>query len=118
MERNLSNLFKVLCIPQVVKIQGIGTAGNIFWILFRNFACMKEKEQIVYVEFYLAGDKIFSCQKAWLPKQKDIDLKRADLADLNGVETSLITTSEVITEYPVSKTILSELLEGTGVCTN
>ncbi len=116
MERNLSNLFKVLCIPQVVKIQGIGTAGNIFWILFRNFVYMKEK--IVYVEFYLAGDVIFRCQKAWLPKPQDVDLKRADLADLNGVDTSLITTAESIREFPVSKHILSDLLKGTGVGLN
>ncbi len=75
-------------------------------------------EKIVYVEFYLAGDMIFTCRKAWLPNPKDIDLKRVDLADLNGVNTSLITTAETIREYPVSNHLLSELLDGTGVCTN
>lgn len=71
-------------------------------------------EKIVYVRFYLAGDCIFKCQKSWLPMPKDIDLKRADLADLNGVDTSLITTDEEVMEAPIPN-ILDKLLEGTGV---
>ncbi len=74
-------------------------------------------EKIVYIRFYLAGDCIFKCQKSWLPKEGDIDLKRADLADLNGVETSLITTDEEIMEVPVKTppSIIDKLLDGTGV---
>ena len=74
------------------------------------------KERIVYVCFYLAGDCIFKCQKSWLPMPQDIDLKRADLADLNGVDTSLITTDEEVMEVPIPiANILDKLLDGTGV---
>lgn len=71
-------------------------------------------EQIIYVEFYLAGDCIFTCQKSWLPMAQDIDLKRADLADLNGVDTSLITTAERTRVFPIPN-VLDGLLDGTGV---
>ncbi len=75
------------------------------------------KENIVYICFYLAGDCIFKCQKSWLPMPQDIDLKRADLADLNGVNTSLITTSEEVMEVPIitSPSLIDRLLDGTGV---
>jgi hypothetical protein len=47
---------------------------------------------------------------------QDIDLKRADLADLNGVDTSLITTDEEVMEVPIPiANILDKLLDGTGV---
>jgi len=72
------------------------------------------KEQIEYVEFYLAGDCIFACQKSWFPNDNAIDCKKWDLADLKGVAPMLITYATVIREFPIPN-ILDKLLEGTGV---
>lgn len=58
-------------------------------------------ETIIYVEFYLAGDCIFSCQKAWLPNKGDIELKCNDLADLHQVPTKLITWGEQEVKLPI-----------------
>lgn len=58
-------------------------------------------ETIVYVNFYLAGDYIFSCQRAWLPNMGDIELKCADLADIHQVKTSLITWEEKPLKLPI-----------------
>jgi len=68
-------------------------------------------ETIVYIEFYLAGDFIFSCQKEWLPNQDDIQLKASDLADLHQVNTSLITWADKEVKLPITlpKNMLNEL---------
>lgn len=58
-------------------------------------------EIIIYVEFYLAGDCIFSCQKSWLPNKGDIELKANDLADLHQVSTDLITWADKKVKIPI-----------------
>lgn len=58
-------------------------------------------EEITYVEFYLAGDCIFSCQKAWLPKEGDTERKVDDLADIHQVPTQLITWAEKEVKLPI-----------------
>mgnify|MGYP001253640524 CR=1 FL=1 len=68
-------------------------------------------ETIIYVEFYLAGDCIFSCQKAWLPNKGDIELKANDLADLHQVPTQIITWADKEVKLPIvlPKEILNDL---------
>jgi hypothetical protein len=58
-------------------------------------------ETVIYIEFYLAGDCIFSCQKSWLPNKGDIEKKADDLADLHQVPTQLITWAEKEVKLPI-----------------
>lgn len=58
-------------------------------------------ETLIYIEFYLAGDFIFSCQKEWLPNKTDIELKANDLADLHQVPNHLITWAEKEVKFPI-----------------
>jgi len=74
-------------------------------------------ETILYVEFYLAGDCIFKCQKSWLPEHNDIKWKCLDLADIHNVENHLITYAEVVVEIPITLPFgyMNNLLKGMGI---
>ena len=71
------------------------------------------KEQVVYVEFYLAGDCIFSCQKSWLPNPGDMAIQAAHLANVHKTDVDLIKWTERIVELPI--TLPKGFLEGIGI---
>ena len=58
-------------------------------------------EDVPYINFYLGGDWIFGCQKAWLPQKNDIYLKCQDLADIHEVSIKLIVWSETSLKLPI-----------------
>jgi len=66
-------------------------------------------EKITYIEFYLAGDMIFSCRESWFPSPMDIELYKDILAGEHGVHRSLIKTDIRIVELPLPKSVSDEL---------
>jgi len=48
-------------------------------------------EKLIYIEFYVAGDCVFSCQKSWLPNEGDVEVQKLNVAKANGVDGSMVT---------------------------
>ncbi len=72
----------------------------------RNYGTMNKdkKQRVTYIQFYIAGDCVFSCKREWLPTDLDVVHKAMDIAEMNGVETHLVTWSEVEVElYPIEE---------------
>ena len=71
-------------------------------------------ETVTYIEFYLAGDCIFSCKKEWLPDITDVEFKGSELAYINKVESSLVTWAEQTITLPITlpNDFMDKLLEG------
>lgn len=74
-------------------------------------------EKLIYIEFYVAGDCVFSCQKSWLPNKGDIEVQKLNVAKANGVDGSMVTWTEKVVDLPISlpKGFMDDLLNGTGV---
>jgi len=74
-------------------------------------------EKLIYIEFYVAGDCVFSCQKSWLPNEGDVEVQKLNVAKANGVDGSMVTWAEKTVEFPVSlpEGYMDDLLKGTGV---
>lgn len=66
---------------------------------------MKDKdyfiEDVIYIEFFLYGVFIFSCQKSWFLDQFDIEAKICDLAIQYQVSPSSIQTKEISVKIPI-----------------
>lgn len=60
------------------------------------------KESVIYIEFFLKGSFIFSCQKSWFSDKSDIWDKIFDLANQYNVPISFIQAKEVVVEIPIS----------------
>lgn len=75
------------------------------------------EQTLIYIEFYVAGDCIFSCQKSWFPCEADIEIKSIEIADLHKVEPMLVTWAERVVKLPISlpENFMEGLLSGTGV---
>ena len=62
---------------------------------------MTLKEKVIYVEFFILGKFVFSCQKSWFLNQYDIESKKIDLAIQHKVAPTSIDVVERSVLIPV-----------------